>query len=298
MISLERSVFYLLIYLTFFFNIERVDLGQVNIIDISSILYALVLLALLLILAFPVITRLNLPLLLVIWSLFYLFIRFSIARYYPRPIWGGVFTYLTVTELSLSSIGIILMVQVRRHLNDFREAIENLTLAGLTHRIQHKAAAYDDIQKEFLRTRRHEFQLSVLVIQPDPATVKVSINRSVLETQRKMMTRYAVNNIMRLASNLFRRTDLIIDQVIDKDSFAILLTDTDPENAELVAKRFQNLVDQEMGIKISYGLAHFPHEGLTFDELVNKADQNIHKQPGLPGPAGSQMVEQAEVHHP
>jgi GGDEF domain-containing protein len=275
MITLERSVFFLIIYLTIFFNIERVDLGQENFIDISSILYVLVLVVLLLILAFPKISRLSLAAILVLWVVLYLGIRVAILPIYPRIIWGGIYTYLTITEISLSSIAVILVYQVRRQLTDFRQAVENMTLAGLTHRIQHRDVAYEDIQKEFLRTRRHRYNLSVLVVQPDPATVKISLNRSVLETQRQMMTRYAITNIMRLASNMVRRTDLIVDQVIDKDSFVILLTDTDPENADEVAHRFQALVDKSMGVKINIGLAAFPDEGLTFDELVNKADQKI-----------------------
>jgi len=275
MISLERSVLFLAVYLTIFFNIERVDLGQQNLIDISSLLYVVVLITVILILVFPVFTKLSLPAILIIWVVFYLVIRFAALAFYPRAIWGGLYTYLTITEISLSSIAIILVYQTRRHLTDFRQAIENLTLAGLTHRIQHKDEAEVDIQKEFLRTRRHRYNLSVLVVQPDPETVKISLNRSVLETQQKMMTRYALTNIMRLASNMFRRTDLIIDHVVDKDSFVILLTDTDPEKAEEVAKRFQDLVDKSMGVKISIGLAAFPDEGLTFEDLVNKADQKI-----------------------
>jgi GGDEF domain-containing protein len=283
MITLERSVFFLIIYLTIFFNIERVDLGQENFIDISSILYVLVLVVLLLILAFPIITRMNLATILVLWVVFYLGIRLAILPFYPRAIWGGIYTYLTITEISLSAIAVILVIQVRRQLTDFRQAVENLTLAGLTHRIQHRDQAIDDIQKEFLRTRRHRYNLSVLVVQPDPSSVKISLNRSVLETQRQMMTRYATTNIMRLASNMFRRTDLIVDQVIDKDSFVILLTDTDPDSADEVAKRFQTLVDNTMGVKINIGLAAFPDEGLTFDELVNKADQKIQNRPIGPG---------------
>jgi GGDEF domain-containing protein len=283
MITLERSVFFLVVYLTIFFNVERVDLGQENLIDISSILYVLVLLALLIILSIPKTSKINLLVILVIWAVAYGGIRVAILPFYDRAIWGGIYTYLTITEISLSSIAIVLAIQVRRQLNDFREAVENLTLAGLTHRIQHREAAYENIEKEFLRTRRHQNDLSVIVVQPDPASVKISLNRSVLETQRKMMTRYANTNIMRLASNMFRRTDLIIDQVVDKDSFVILLTDTTLANAEKVAGRFQELVDKSMGVKINIGLASFPDEGLTFDELVNTADQKIQSSPLEPG---------------
>ena len=114
-----------------------------------------------------------------------------------------------------------------------------------------------------------------MVVQPDPATVEVNLNRTVLEVQKAMMTRYAVTNIMRLASNLMRRTDYIVDQVIDKDSFVILLTDTDANTAQILAERFQAAVDQAMGIKVETGLAAFPEEGLTFEDLVNKADGKI-----------------------
>lgn len=285
MMSLERSVLFLIVYLTIFFNIERVDLGQTNVIDISSVVYVMVLLALIVILTVPGILRLPLSAVIVLWVVLYLGTRLAIFPWYHRHIWGGIYTYLTITEVSLSTITIILTYQVRRQLNDFKQAVENLTLAGLTHRIQHKNEAMDDIQKELLRSRRHNYPLSVMVVEPDPATVKLSLNRSVVEVQKAMMTRYVITNIMRLASNLFRRTDLIVDQVIDKDSFVVVLTDTDGEKAGAVAQRFQDLVEQGMGVKIGVGLATFPDEGLTFESLVDKANERI---PGQP----KQLVEQ------
>lgn len=275
MITLERSSLILIVYLTIFFNIERVDLDQPNLIDISSLLYVLVLLALIVILSVPRMSRVNLPLLILLWSIFYLGTRMLALPYYHRALWGGIYTYLTITEISLSSIAIILAYQVRRQLTDFRQAVENLTLSGLANRIQHKEDAYDDIQKEFLRSRRHHFNLITMIVQPDPATVKISLNRSILEIQKKMMTRYAVTNIMRMASNFIRRTDLIVDHVVDKDSFVVLLTDTNMESALHVAERFQDMVNKTMGIKINFGLASFPDDGLTFDDLIAKADAKI-----------------------
>lgn len=275
MISIDRSLLALIIYLTVFYNIERVDLGIENVIDISSVVYVMTLLALIVIFVFPAINRLHAVPLLSLWAVTYLAVRLALYPLYPRPLLGGLYTYLTITEISLSAVAIYLARNVFRYLNDFKEAIKNITLSGLSHRILHKTEAYEEIQKEILRSRRGRYPISAMVVEPEVASVNLALNRSVLEIQKAMMSRYATTNMMRLASNLVRRTDIIIDQAIDKDSFVILLPDTDSDEAEILGKRFQSLIENSMGIRIEYGLATFPVDALTFDDLIMQADTKI-----------------------
>jgi len=285
MTSFERSLLMLIVYLTVFYNIERIDLGQENIVDISSVLYVVVLFILLAIFLVPFLRKVKTPVHIVLWAGFYILVRIAVSSFYDRPIWGGVYTYLTITEISLLAIAVFLACEVRKYQDDFRQALENLTLAGLSHRVQHKNEAYTDIQKEILRSRRHHYPLSAIVVEPDASSVNIALNRSVLEIQKAMMNRYATNNLMRLASNMLRRTDLIIDQVIDKDSFVILLPDTDADEASKLGTRFQELVNSKMGIRIDYGHATFPDEALTFDDLVFQADHKIQCGPPANEPA-------------
>ena len=284
MTSFERSFLVFIVYLTVFYNIERIDLGQENIIDISSVVYVWVLFTILAIFLVPFLRKVKTPLLILLSAGFYILARIAVSSFYVRPIWGGVYTYLTITEISLLAIAIYLAGEVRKHQDDFKQALENLTLTGLSHRIQHKNDAYEDIQKEILRSRRHHYPLSVIVVEPDAASVNIALNRSVLEFQKAMMSRYATNNLMRLASNMLRRTDLIIDQVIDHDSFVILLPDTDATEAGSLCTRFQELVNSRMGIHIDYGHSTFPDEALTFDDLVFQADQKIQHGPPVEEP--------------
>lgn len=275
MTKLSRSILMLIVYLTIFFNLERVDLGVANIIDISSVVYIMTLLVLIAIFMFPAINRIRAVPILTIWAGFYLLVRLSLLSIYDRPIWGGIYMYLTVTEISLSAIAIYLARDVCRYLDDFNQAVENITLSGLSHRVQHKNEAYEEIQKEILRSRRRHYPITAMVIAPDAESVNLELNRSVLEIQKMMMSRYALTNIIRLASNLIRRTDMIVDQAIDQDSFVIVLPDTKASDAEKLGERFKELVKNTMGIRIEYGLATFPEDALTFDDLILQADKQI-----------------------
>jgi GGDEF domain-containing protein len=276
MMSLRRSFLFLIAYLAAFLNIERLDFSATSQIHLSPIMYLVCITAIVLILIFPVFSRQKLQLVLTFWLAIYLILRLVLWWIVPAwPIWGGINTYLTIAEMTLLTVGILLALRVANHLEEFTQAVQNITLGGASYKVQPLEQAYDDIQREFLRSQRHHYPLSVIVVEPDPQSVDLTLNRSVTEIQQSMMTRYVLNNIIRIASELIRRTDMVIDQATNRDSFVVFSTDTSRESAELVKERIRTAIENKLNISVRCGLATFPEDGRSFEELVQVANDKI-----------------------
>lgn len=272
---MRNSIFYLVAYLAFFYNIERLDVGQENLINISTMVYVLALIAVSVIVMWRPISRIPQHYFFGIWILIFGFARVAAVFILDRPLYGGIYTYLSITEFSLFIIGVGLAYNVAIHLDDFEDAVRNITLGDIRHRVRHLNEATDEIQKEFVRSRRHNYPLSAIVIEPVPSSVEVTLNRSVLEIQQSMMTRYVLTNLMRIASGFIRRTDMIIDKVIDQDRFVILTPDTGVNDAFKLAERLREDIASQLGVDVCCGLASFPQEALTFEELITIANHKI-----------------------
>lgn len=272
---MRKAVVYLLIFLAVVYNVERLDFGRRNLIDISSIVYIIILAAIGSIVMFRSFSRLPLRVQLGSWLAVYLTARIGAVYLMGRPIWGGIYTYLTITEISIVLASVLLARNVADHLSDFEEAVQNITLADISHRVSHITEAYEEVQKEIMRSRRHNYPVSIMLVEPDPDSVQVTLNRSVLEIQQAMMTRYVLTSLMRITKEMTRRTDMIIDHALDKDSFVVFCPDTNGEDALLLANRLQNAVYEQLGVRVCCGLATFPEEALTFETLIERADLKI-----------------------
>src|SRR5687767_13475440 len=95
---IRRSILLLVSMLAMFFNIERLDFGQDNIIDISTFVYVLTLIAVMATLLIPRLGQLRTLPLVALWTLGYVSMRLLAGV--ERPIIGGLYTYLTLTELA------------------------------------------------------------------------------------------------------------------------------------------------------------------------------------------------------
>ena len=269
---LARSIITLLIGLAVFFNIERMDFGQQNVIDIQTFVYVLGILAVLAVIMIPAMWNTPLPVSLALWLGLYLLCRLSFFS--SRPLLGGVHTYLSITEVALLSILVGLAHNVGRGLHDFEEAVKNITLSDVNRRVRNMDEAIEDIRMELVRSRRHQRPLTVMVIEAKPESIRAVLHRTVQEVQRAMMTRYVVTSLARVIGNQLRRTDMVLDQR-DRGRFVILSPDTNVASSSVVVGRIQAAAAEQLGVSIACGLASFPDDALTFEELVHRAEGHL-----------------------
>ncbi len=271
---IKQSLVGLLVYLAFVYNIERLDFGQQNIVDLNTFVYVLILVAVVSQIALQPLARMKTRLQMALWLGVYGIGRLILWAFFAQAPFGGMETYVLITEMALLALGVLLGHRVAQDHLDFEDAVENLSLSGQNRRARKLETAAEDIQLELSRSRRHHYPLSVIVVQSDPDSLTEVIHRTVQEVQRAMMGRYVLAGLGRALGRHLRRTDILVDQM-EKGRYVIVSPDTDTERARLLIERLQTMVAGRLGIRVSCGIASFPDEALTFEELVQTAETGL-----------------------
>lgn len=271
---LRRSIIALVLHIAIFFNVERLDFGAENLVDIHSFVYILTTIAVLTVVVMPFFRKRPVWISLLSWGVIYAII---LLIFYNTRALVGLGLYLSITELVLLLIGVWLAHQVGLDLQDFEQAVINMTLPQVSRQVRRLSDSSDDIQTEMVRSRRHRRPLSVLVIKPNPNSVNTAIHRTVQEVQQAMMTRYVVTSLTRIVSDVMRRTDTIFEQPY-ANQFIVLSPETSTTNSASFVERIKAAAEEKLGVEVICGVASFPDDALTFDELVREAEAHALKQ--------------------
>ena len=271
---LRRSIIALVVHLALFFNIERLDFNEENLVDILSFVYVLTLVAVLAVIMVPIFRKRPLWVSLSYWGVIYVLIRLT---FFNTRSFIGINLYLSITELVFLLVAVWLAYQVALDLDDFEQAVINMTLPQVSRQVRRLAESSDEIQTEMLRSRRHRRPLSVLVIKPDANSVTTAIHRTVQEVQQAMMTRYVVTSLTRIVSDVMRRTDTIFEQP-NANQFIVMSPETNTVNSSAFIDRIQAAATEKLGVNVICGVASFPDDALTFDELVREAEAHAKRQ--------------------
>lgn len=280
MIRLRRSLLGLLVVQAIFFNIERLDFGQTNLVDIQSFVYGAGILAVVATFAVPALYRSRLGVTLALWLGVYLLAKLLVFN--DRPILGGLHTYLSITEMTLLSLTVWQAHGVARACRDFEEAVENITLANVSRRVRDYSGAADEIETEFIRSRRHHRPLSVVLVEPEPASLQARLNRTVREVLQEMMGRYVLATLAGAISGEVRRMDMVLVQR-DRGRFVVLTPETTAEGSMALVKRIRATADR-IGVEVACGTASFPDEAVAFDELMRQAEARLSASAQSPRP--------------
>lgn len=272
---LPRTIVALIVCLAIFYNIERLDFGEKNIIDIDSFVYVLALFAVISLIWMPALRRANVFVLSATWVAVYLAIKSWLALSLgTRPLLGGVYTYLSVTELTLLLITVSVAHMVASALEDFQGAVAEITLSDGNRRIRQIEEATDEIQLEMFRSRHYHHPIGIVVVKPEPAFNQMALHRAVQEVQQAMMDTYVMKSMAKTFSSYIRRTDLILEER-DRGRFIILCPDTNASDLELMVEYLHAVAQERLGGPIACGTATFPDEAITFEELIHTAESRL-----------------------
>jgi hypothetical protein len=133
-----------------------------------------------------------------------------------------------------------------------------------------------EILGEMARSRRHRRPLSVTVLAPDPASVEAAADLAVEEVHRAIRARYVHGKIARSIAHQLRRSDLLfVDPATGH--FIVLSPETTGEGSELLVERIrQGLAPTR--VRVAVGRAEFPDHALTFEQLVEHAQEQMRGQ--------------------
>ncbi len=274
--KLRLLLILLLIGLSILFNIERLDFGEENIIDISTFVYVLSLAAILSTIAIPILQRSSLTVLVVLWGGIYLLIKLTIFIFFKgQPLLlGGIYTYLSITEIVLLLILVSLAHRLSSTLYEFEEAVERITFIDATRRIRQLNEADEEIEIEMFRCRHYHRPLSLVVVQPNPESIQTALHHLVYEIQEAMINSYIINTMAQTLNKYLRRTDIILEQR-EQGRFIIVCPETRTRDLDLLVEYVQTVATNQLGIAVTCGIATFPDEAVTFEELIHQAESRL-----------------------
>lgn len=267
--NFRKAIIGLLLYLTFFFNIERLDIGQENLVNINTYVYILTILAIFFVIGFRKIGELNPIYGFVFWFAIYFIVQIVFFR--GRGYWeGGIYIYLTITEITLMGIGLAVGHYTANVLFDLESTVENITLIGTSSRVKQFDKAGEDIRQEMYRSRRYKAPLSVITLNTGSKYANFSINSAVKEMQEEILKHYTVISLAKNFEKLVRRSDMILVELAE-DQLVVIAPGTSKEDAYTIINKMQNVSRTKLDFEFPYSVKTFPEDGHTFEELYNQS---------------------------
>lgn len=271
MTQLRKSLILIAGYFAFVFSLGRFSLLGQGVIHLHAYMYLLMLAAFISTMMAPILRKLSVYAWVSAWLGAYLLIR-GLSWQADPP--GGEYLYLTLVECGLLVIGVILIRDLEQQLKDYENALAEIGLPKVSQKVYAWDEAADLVKTEFIRSRRYNHPISLMVIEPTAASLKKQLSRSARDIQRIMMDRFMHTSLARLAAGEARRTDLVIELETDK-RLLVLFPETGPEGLGIFAERIRHMAQEELGLALNFGIASFPEDALTFEDLQQKAIFNL-----------------------
>jgi GGDEF domain-containing protein len=263
--NLKRSFFWAALYLAIVFILGQTDYFGRPIINFAKYFYLAVMIGVPVTLFFPSVSR--------------------VSSYVPLAVWAGIYAMLVVyldrgrtstsndfsvvaLEFVLLEIGIWFAHQLALQITNAESVMDELAIDTFPHRAQEMDEGHQRVKIEFTRSRRYHRPLAVLLLEVDPDFQKR--NGEVLRTiQHDLMNRLTSARIGQIIDDRVRQTDLVLRD--KKWCYVILCPETNRDGVLLLAGRISDAVKEKTGLPVMCGIAAFPEEALTFDDLLKRA---------------------------
>jgi hypothetical protein len=269
MTNLKRSFFWAAIYLALIFVLGQSDYAGRPIINFASYFYLAVIVAVPVTLFFPSISRVSVYVPLSVWAGVYLVLLQIINRDYSAN--TGELPVI-VLEFLLLEGGVWFAHQLALQISHAESVMDALALSAFPNRANDIDSESQRIKIELTRSRRYRRPLSLVVIESESEDERTT--REMLKSiQQDLLNRFTSARVGQIIDDRIRQTDLVLRD--RRGRFIILCPETDLENASLLAKRIAEAVKERTSLHVLWGVAAFPEEALTFDDLLQKARERL-----------------------
>ena len=136
----------------------------------------------------------------------------------------------------------------------------------------------EQLSQEVIRAKRHNANISI-------AMIDIDFFKNYNDTHGHPAGDLVLKKIADLLHNNIRKIDVAARY--GGEEFSLVLVETDKQAASFVANKIKNLIEEQKfdyeetqpngKLTISMGIATFPDDAITPDELVNKADQRLYR---------------------
>jgi GGDEF domain-containing protein len=183
---------------------------------------------------------------------------------------------VVVLEFVLLQAGIWLAHQLARQINHAESLMDELAIDAFPHRSQQLDDGSQRVKIEFNRSRRYRRPLSVLLMEVDPEHQKHN-GETLKNIQTDIASRFTSARVGQIIDDRIRQTDLVLRDRTWR--YVIVCPETDLSSVILLRKRISQSVMEKTGLSLLWGIASFPEEALTFDDLLTKARERLRRGP-------------------
>jgi hypothetical protein len=260
---LKIYVLTIILWFAGFYNLERL-IAPIN---LASFVYVLAAVYAVFVILYTPLYRLSAAWLFLASLVPYLGLK--VALQYPI---AGMNLPLTVTEVVPLLITIYLARQIGQGVEEFRSEILRLTVGAASVAAHPFQTAQAEFYREIRRARHYKRPAVVLSVAPAKESIDLSINRFLLEAQNSIIRQYIVARTADLLRNDLKETDIV---TMRQDHFLVLLPETEQKHLDGIVSRLQSSAGQRLGFHLNIGAATFPEEAVTFESLVEQAEQRM-----------------------
>jgi GGDEF domain-containing protein len=279
----------LVLWLTFLFNIERLDFDRESPFNLASSVYVLAAVIVVFVLLVRLTRRQMYVTILAVLAAYASFKGLHLSTFFT-----GVHKYLTITEVVALLVTAALTWWVSLALSDFRDAVEAISMPEGRPQLLSYDKVQERIRAEMGRARRHQRPISVAMIELDPSTFEAALHQAVRDAQAAMIERYVQVRLGLFLTKQVRGTDVIAHQP-EGGRFLLLAPETPSEQTTALLKRLSREVEDQMGIRFRYSVADFPNAALTSEELLRKVTEDLqHAEPSPDGGRAQQPASAAD----
>ena len=277
MTNLKRSFFGAAVYLAVIFVLGQADYADRPLINFGNYFYLAVLVAVPLTLFFPRISRISVYVPLLFWAVVYIVLLQLINRNYSAN--RGELAVIAL-EFMMLEVGVWFAHQLASQISHAESIMDALALSAFPNRARDIDSESQRIKIELTRSRRYHRPLSVLMIESESDDEKL-IREAFRNIQHDLMSRFTSARVGQIIDDRVRQTDLVLRDY--KGRFVVLCPETDFSNASLLAKRISQAIKERTSLRVLWGVAAFPEEALTFEDLLQKAQERLIDSTSAPG---------------
>lgn len=276
MTNLKRSFFGAAVYLAVIFVLGQADYADRPLVNFANYFYLAVLVAMPLTLFFPQISRISVYAPLLFWAVVYIVLLQLINRNYSAT--RGELAVIAL-EFMMLEVGVWFAHQLATQISHAESIMDALALSAFPNRARDIDSESQRIKIELTRSRRYHRPLSVVMIQSESDEEELT-REAFKNIQHDLMSRFTSARVGQIIDDRIRQTDLVLRDY--QGRFVVLCPETDLSNATLLAKRISQAIQERTNLRVLWGVAAFPEEALTFDDLLQKARQRLIDSTSIP----------------
>ena len=276
MTNLKRSFFGAAVFLAVIFVLGQADYADRPLINFANYFYLAVLVAMPLTLFFPRISRISVYAPLLFWAVVYIGLLQLIDRNYSAN--KGELPVIAL-EFMMLEVGVWFAHQLATQISHAESIMDALALSAFPNRARDIDSESQRIKIELTRSRRYHRPLSVVMIQSESDEEELT-REAFKNIQHDLMSRFTSARVGQIIDDRVRQTDLVLRDY--QGRFFVLCPETDLSNATLLAKRISQAIKERTNLRVLWGVAAFPEEALTFEDLLQKARQRLIDSTSLP----------------